>query len=145
MRSSKKGFELDPITLGTIALGIVLVVVFIVIGNNRMPQPVSPSYTSASTGATGGAPAYGGSPYGAPTGPYGAPTGPYGAYGAPPGMPPGMPPGAGPMPGMAGPSTGPMPGPSVSTPSGTPSGGGGAGGLGGLAGRRGGGMGLEED
>lgn len=140
MRSSRKGFELDPITLGTIALGIVLVVVFIVIGNNRMPQPVSPSYTSTSTGATGGMPAYGGSPYGAPTGPYGA-------YGAPPGMPPGMPPGAGgPMPGMVGPSTGPMPGPSVSAPSGPPSGGGGgASGLGGLAGRRGGGMGLEED
>jgi hypothetical protein len=146
MRSSRKGFELDPITLGTIALGIVLVVVFIVIGNNRMPQPVSPSYASTSTGAggTGGAPSFGGAPYGAGTGggmPYGAPTSPYGGYGAPPGMPPGIPPGVGaPTSGASRP-----PGPMMSGPSAAPSGGGEPSGrLGGLAGRRGG-MGLEED
>lgn len=151
MRSTKKGFELDPITLGTIALGIVLVVVFVVIGNNRMPQPVSPSYASTSTGAAGGATGFGGAPYGAgmPYGPgpggapygmgmpYGAPSAPYGGYGMPPGAPPsgmggprppmggpgyGMPPGAPPA-GMGGPSAAPA----------TPGGGGRR--IGGLGGR----------
>lgn len=148
MRSSRKGFELDPITLGTIALGIVLVVVFIVIGNNRMPQPVSPSYASTpAAGGTGMGAPYGGGPYGAgmpygagPYGggmPYGAPSGPYGApsgpgMGGPPGMPPGAVPGAPPA-GMRGP--GAAPGGPMAPGGGAP---------GGLGARRGG-MGMDED
>jgi len=90
----------DPIGIGVIALGVVMLVVLVVISNNQMPQPLPApqmpdlnglarkiedplSATVGAAGGMGGAPMMGG-----PTGGFGAappPTAPMGGPAAPAG------------------------------------------------------------
>jgi len=89
----------DPIGIGVIALGVVMLIVLVVISNNQMPQPLpapqmpdlnglarkieDPLSAAVATPGAGGAPMMGG-----PTGGFGAappPTAPMGGPAAPPG------------------------------------------------------------
>lgn len=95
----------DPIGIGVIALGVVMLIVLVIISNNQMPQPLpAPQMPdlnglarkiedplSAAVGAAG----MGGSPMmGGPTGGFGGPPPPTAPMGGPP-APPSAPRGGG--------------------------------------------------
>lgn len=98
----------DPIGIGVIALGVVMLIVLVVISNNQMPQPlpapqmpdlnglarkIEDPLSAASAPGMGGAPMMGGAPAMGGFGAAAPPTAPMGGMGAAP--PPPSAPGGG--------------------------------------------------
>ncbi len=90
----------DPIGIGVIALGVVMLIILVVVSNNMMPQPLPAPQTpdlnglarkiedplSAAVGAAGG---MGSAPMGGPMGGFGASPAPTAPLGGPPAPPSG--------------------------------------------------------